>query len=193
MDFFQGIDYRNAVKSNSNMDCSQETDSKNYHIIHESNGDIFEGEVITKGDTNTKHGVGKLITKTGNIFEGVWRHNQIEGICKIRYNNGDIYEGQFSNGKQNGIGVKFIISSGERYEGQWVNGQMTGYGKYFFACDQQKVYTGQFYCGDLYGNGVLQTKDFIYRGMFKNGEFDGFGRYEDLKAQMIYEGNFYDG
>lgn len=75
-----------------------------------------------------------------------------------------------------------IISTGERYEGEWVNGQMTGYGKYFFACDQQKVYTGQFYCGDLYGNGLLQAKDFIYRGMFKNGEFDGFGRYEDLKA-----------
>lgn len=70
---------------------------------------------------------------------------------------------------------------------------MTGYGSYYFACDQHKVYTGQFYCGDLYGNGVLQTKDFIYRGMFKNGEFEGFGRYEDLKTQLIYEGNFYDG
>jgi hypothetical protein len=92
MDFFQGIDYQNAIKSSTNMDSSQEY-GKNFHIIHESNGDIFEGEVITKGDTITKHGVGKLISKTGNIFEGVWRHNQIDGICKIRYNNGDIYEG----------------------------------------------------------------------------------------------------
>ena len=118
------------------MEGQQEYDSKNFKIIHETNGDIYEGEVIKNDGTMAKHGVGKLITKTGNIFEGVWRQNQIDGICKIRYNNGDIYEGQFSNGKQNGVGVKFIVSSGERYEGQWVNGQMTGYGSYYFACDK---------------------------------------------------------
>lgn len=167
--------------------------SKNYNILHESNGDIFEGEIIQSGEQAIKHGVGKLITKTGNIFEGIWKQNQIDGICKIKYNNGDIYEGQFSNGKHNGVGVKFIVSSGERYEGQWVNGQMTGYGRFYFACDSSKVYTGQFYCGDFNGNGVLQTKDFIYRGLFENGEFDGFGRYEDLINYTIYEGNFNEG
>lgn len=29
--------------------------------------------------------------------------------------------------------------------------------------------------------------------MFKNGEFDGFGRYEDLNVHTIYEGNFSEG
>jgi hypothetical protein len=29
--------------------------------------------------------------------------------------------------------------------------------------------------------------------MFKNGEFDGFGRYEDLNVHIIYEGNFVEG
>jgi hypothetical protein len=29
--------------------------------------------------------------------------------------------------------------------------------------------------------------------MFKNGEFDGFGRYEDLNIHSIYEGNFIEG
>jgi hypothetical protein len=131
-DFFSGIDFRNALRLNSLDDI----DIKNFRILHEANGDIYEGEVVMMNEQLTKHGVGKLITKTGNIFEGFWKNNQIEGICKIRYNNGDIYEGQFSNGKQNGVGVKFIISSGERYEGQWVNGQMTGYGKYFFNGDE---------------------------------------------------------
>ena len=76
MDFFQGIDYRNAIKANSSfMECSQEYDSKNFKIIHDTNGEIYEGEVIKNGNYMTKHGVGKLITKTGNIFEGVWRQN----------------------------------------------------------------------------------------------------------------------
>lgn len=51
MDFFQGIDYRNAIKANSSfMECSQEYDSKNFKIIHETNGDIYEGEVIKNGN-----------------------------------------------------------------------------------------------------------------------------------------------
>jgi hypothetical protein len=46
MDFFQGLDFRNAMKLNSNIDSSQDNDSKNFKILHESNGDIYEGEVI---------------------------------------------------------------------------------------------------------------------------------------------------
>lgn len=87
LDFFQGIDFRNALRLN---DERLEIDSKHFRILHEPNGDIYEGEIVNQ---TTKHGVGKLISKAGNIFEGIWQNNQIEGICKIRYNNGDIYEG----------------------------------------------------------------------------------------------------
>lgn len=70
---------------------------------------------------------------------------------------------------------------------------MTGYGKYDFKTADNKVYIGQFYCGDMYGNGVEKTDNYIYRGMFKYGQYDGFGRFEDIKSQIIYEGNFEEG
>jgi len=109
------------------------------------------------------------------------------------YSNGDIYEGEFQHGKQTGMGVKHFVSSNEKYEGEWINGQMTGYGKYFFSSQDNKIYTGQFYHGDLYGNGVITTTKYIYRGMVKNGYFDGYGKLEDLNSQIIYEGNFKEG
>ena len=78
------------------------------------------------------------------------------------------------------MGRKHFVASNERYEGEWINGQMTGFGKYFFSSHDNKVYTGQFYNGDLYGNGVITTDNYTYRGMVKYGYFDGHGKLEDF-------------
>ena len=85
--------------------------------------------------------------------------------------------------------MKFIQLN-QLYQGQWINGQMTGNGKYFFNSEDNKIYTGQFFNGNMYGNGIVETTDYIYRGEVKDGLFDGFGRYEDLKTNLVYEGNF---
>jgi len=129
----------------------------------------------------------------GDFYEGSWVNGCIHGFCKIKYSSGDIYEGEFQNGKQTGIGVMYFTNSNERYEGQWINGKMTGNGKYFFSGKEMKKYTGQFFNGDIYGYGIMETVDYIYRGMVKNGLFDGFGRFEHLKDLEIYEGNFSEG
>jgi hypothetical protein len=71
LDNFQAIDFRNILRLN---DERQESDSKNFRILHEPNGDIYEGEFMHT-DQITKHGVGKLISKTGTIFEGIWKDN----------------------------------------------------------------------------------------------------------------------
>ena len=57
---------------------------------------------------------------------------------------------------------------------------MTGYGKLMHNTPDNNIYTGQFYCGHKSGNGVEKTDNYIYHGMFKYGQYDGFGRYEDL-------------
>mmetsp|Transcript_18879 Transcript_18879/g.32247 ORF Transcript_18879/g.32247 Transcript_18879/m.32247 type:complete len:96 (+) Transcript_18879:2-289(+) len=86
-----------------------------------------------------------------------------------------------------------FYSSNERYEGQWMRGQMTGFGQYYFSTPDKKSYAGQFFNGDMYGNGVMKTNDYVYRGMIKSGVFDGFGRFEDLQSGVVYEGNFKEG
>lgn len=71
--------------------------------------------MLTVNSVMIKNGVGRLIDQSGTIYEGVWNNNSIEGICKIIYNNGDVYEGQFKDNKQNGVGMKQMVTTGERY------------------------------------------------------------------------------
>ena len=70
---------------------------------------------------------------------------------------------------------------------------MTGNGKYFFNSEDNKIYTGQFFNGNMYGNGIIETNQWIYRGEVKDGLFDGFGRFENLRTKMVYEGHFIEG
>lgn len=120
-------------------------------------------------------------------------NGQIFGICKITYPNGDLYEGEVKDGMREGIGMMIFSQTNERYEGQWIKDQMTGFGNYFYSTPDHRQYSGQFYHGELYGNGVIQTTQFVYKGTVKNGLFDGFGRYQDLQTGLVYEGNFKDG
>jgi hypothetical protein len=95
-DPFTGIDFRNALKMNNSYDRTFNTDKinmENYKIIHEGNGDIYEGEVIKSNEFFIKHGFGRLINQSGIVYEGFWQNNEIEGICKIRYSQGNTYEG----------------------------------------------------------------------------------------------------
>lgn len=45
-------------------------------------------------------------------------------IKKIIYNNGEVYEGEFLNGKRHGFG-KFTFESGVIIEGIWINGKFS--------------------------------------------------------------------
>ena len=44
----------------------------------------------------------------------------MNGKGVYRFNNGDIYTGNFAAGKKNGIG-KYNYSNGDIYEGEWKN------------------------------------------------------------------------
>jgi len=34
----------------------------------------------------------------GDIYEGEWKNGKGEGNCVMKFNNGDIYEGEWKNG-----------------------------------------------------------------------------------------------
>ena len=67
-----------------------------------------------------------------------------------KYDNGDLYKGEFINGKRQGFGV-CIFANKERYEGIWKNDLMHSIGKY------------------TYNNGCT------YSGDFRNGVAEGIG------------------
>jgi len=42
---------------------------------------------------------------------------------------------------------------------------MTGFGKLFFNTSDKKQYIGQFFNGNINGNGAFLTENYIYRGL----------------------------
>ena len=55
--------------------------------------------------------------------------------------NGDIYEGQWHEGKRNGYGV-LTKRNGDHFEGHWVNDKREGQGSYYFS-EKAKLFVGE--------------------------------------------------
>lgn len=84
------------------------------------------------------------------------------------YSNGDVYEGEFHQGRCSGSGVYYFYMSG-RYEGDWVDGKYDGYGVETWACGSR--YRGQYRCGLREGYGIYRfyTGD-VYSGEWSSGQ-----------------------
>ncbi|KAK4397087.1 hypothetical protein Sango_1545300 [Sesamum angolense] len=89
------------------------------------------------------------------------------------YSNGDVYEGEFHEGKFSGGGVYYYQMSG-RYEGDWIDGKHDGYGVETWAMGSR--YRGQYRQGLRHGIGVYRfyTGD-MYAGEWSNGQSNGWG------------------
>jgi len=181
-------------------------------------GSIYEGEVNGK---STRHGKGKYIWSSGDIYEGNWVKGQIQGFGKMIYTNGDIYEGNWTDGKPEGEG-KYTCADGDVYQGlfkpngwtmnvekatlTYTNGNIyegdivecnpRNKGKLTYA--NGDVYEGNFvdgmgyYTGKNTGKYTWKNGD-IYVGEFeKDGSKTGTGKFI-WKNNDIYEGDFVNG
>ena len=129
----------------------------------------------------------KNITNEFNLlktkYEKVNNNGQIFKIKK--YDNGDIYEGEFKNGKQDGKGIYYYFY-GDRYDGEWKNDKREGKAIYYY-------YDGNRYDGG-WKNDKFEVKGIYYfksgsryEGDFHNDKFEGKGIY------YFNNGNRYEG
>jgi len=119
------------------------------------------------------------------------------GKGKMQFANGDVYEGDFVNGKLNGYGIA-IFANGDRYTGNWTNGQMHGNG--FFTYSNGSNYEGVWNNGKniekTSGNVKINITDEcgngVFEGVMKNGKPNGKGSaiYDNGTK---YEGDWKDG
>ena len=83
--------------------------------------------------------------------------------------NGDIYTGEFLNGKKHGHGV-LKTESNRIYDGGWQNDLPHGYGVNTFP--NGKIYKGEYREGRPFGEGQWVYSDgSTYTGKWINGEF----------------------
>ena len=102
-----------------------------------------------------------------------------------KYDNGDLYKGEFIDGKRQGFGI-CIFANKERYEGIWKNDLMHSIGKYTY--NDGSTYSGDFRNGVAEGIGTYTYKNNdIYKGYFfllENLYFDMKDLFNDL---MLYK------
>ncbi|KAA6376808.1 MAG: putative MORN repeat protein, partial [Streblomastix strix] len=93
------------------------------------------------------------------------------------------YVGQILHHKPHGSGKYCFSNEFYTYDGDWENGKMHGHGRMQFGSNANDFYDGEFYMGEIEGEGIRVWSDGRkYQGQWKNGERSGFGIYERLRV-----------
>ena len=124
----------------------------------------------------------------GDIYRGDFTDGKITGKGRYEWAHGSIYEGDFLDGMRDGKG-KFTWNYGDVYEGNYVKDLRRGKGKFTYA--NGEVYEGEFKDNKMHGEGKYTWPD----GRYYEGQYD-----KDLRSGKghlhwndgDYEGDFYD-
>lgn len=109
-------------------------------------------------------------------YEGNYKDGQKSGVGRMTFPNGDVYEGEWLDNKINGEGTYIYKKSGDIYSGTWVNGKKHGDGRYEFGADKS-MFVGNWEHGDFV-TGAWEFKGAgVYEGQFKLGRPIGEGKF----------------
>jgi len=121
-------------------------------------------------------GNGLMLFDNGDTYEGSWSQGKKNGTGKMTYRNGDTYNGSWENDMKHGHGV-YTWNNGCVYDGDYKNDKRNGAGTF-------KNWTGTIY------NGELWTGE--YYGLHVNNIFEGYGKFTITNGD-VFEGIFRDG
>lgn len=154
-------------------------------IMKYSEGDVYEGE----WNDDMMEGVGTMVYADGDKFTGSFIQGNFHGVGEYFYKNGDHYKGEWKNDAFDGEGM-YSDHKGSKYEGMWKEDKMHGRGKYLDAAGN--LYDGTFYQGKFHGAGKLNyVNGDYYEGEFRQGKRDGQGKCVDVDRNT-YEGMWSD-
>ena len=118
----------------------------------------------------------KKIYENGDIYEGEFSYGRPHNKGKLEFTINEIpytYVGEFANGKKQGKGNLSSKDNKYNYDGDWMNDKYEGFGALF---DKGEKYTGDFKNGNYHGNGCLYKingdilEGEFFEGKLKNGK-----------------------
>eukprot|EP01125_Pyxidicula_operculata_P000737 TRINITY_DN1068_c0_g1_i1.p1 TRINITY_DN1068_c0_g1~~TRINITY_DN1068_c0_g1_i1.p1 ORF type:complete len:733 (-),score=221.83 TRINITY_DN1068_c0_g1_i1:201-2399(-) len=142
-------------------------------------------------------GVGLYTWNTGNQYYGQFKDGQRTGYGifvwgtspkqpnseendnnnnnnnAVHKQSGDVYEGNFLNGKLQGEGT-YWYSNGDKYNGNWNGGDMDGKGT-LYVSSQQSIFNCYWKSGEAREGTWLSKEGHIYTGSFHQGKPHGKG------------------
>lgn len=140
----------------------------------------------------------------------------VSGYHEYTYPNGDVYEGEFKDGRRHGFGVftergtgnvyegewhrdlrhgSGVLTSGLKdfiYDGHWENDMRQGYGHCVIrGCE---TYSGNWSCNQFHGTGkYIDAEGAVYEGEFALGKKHGVGKQSSSAGGASYTGEWQDG
>lgn len=137
-----------------------------------------------------------LLLHTGNLAAECIVGDCMNGHGSYRYKNGNVYTGDFREGKRHGQGV-LEFKSGNRYDGEWRRDKMTGQATHTWAAGKSAgdKYIGQFVNGRFHGIGTYIDADGSrYEGEWKDRKRTGYGIFTFATGSKDrYIGQYVDG
>jgi len=118
------------------------------------------------------------------------------GVTRIYYPSGAVYEGNVREGKRHGLGIYTWNSTGDSYAGMWWAGLPHGLGIGEYASGA--AFCGEWYLGDRTGSGMyffaphLDEPHEEYAGQWRNDLPHGIGK-RVSKDGTVYIGNWRKG
>lgn len=110
----------------------------------------------------------------GDVYNGEWVAGEDEGqrvrhgIGVLRYGNDAVYTGRFKRDLRSGHGT-LTYANGDEYSGAWAEDMKEGDGRFTWA-ELGTSYDGQFESGTMHGHGRYTFADgCVYEGRFENG------------------------
>lgn len=194
---------KNNDLSNSSATTSQSSISSNSNKYIDINDNIKlrryvlkkgQDPVLWSGSTNRKNvpeGLGRMIFSDGQIYEGEIKNGQREGNGVNVWPNGQVYTGSWNCNSRSGRGTHRWID-GRTVTGPWLNGHL--HGRVFFTWPDGATYDGDTVKGQKEGRGIHTWKDGrVYSGQYNNGSENGFGTLTEEGQHTKYRGQFKNG
>ena len=108
------------------------------------------------------------INYDNGYYEGEIKDGKPYGFGTYRWNNGDVYTGEYVKGIRHGKG-KFVYANGNYYDGDWVDGKYHGHGIYHWNDGDQ--FEGEWQNDKRHGSGKwTYANGNYYTGVWEHGE-----------------------
>lgn len=147
------------------------------------NGDIYQGE-FRKGKI---HGNAIYTTQSGGTFEGTFIKGHLTGSGRENWVNGTEYEGEYYKNMHHGQG-KLKLSDGSMYIGEFNSDMAFGKGKKIW--DDNSFYQGEWKDNAMHGKGEFHySNGAIFQGNYSNNLMQGYGKLI-LPSQKVLEGEW---
>ncbi|XP_057312206.1 radial spoke head 1 homolog [Hydractinia symbiolongicarpus] len=163
------------------------SDDSDYEL--EGFGDTENDIGVYDGDRNAdgaRHGHGKACFPNGDIYEGEYEDGKRNGCGSYKFKAAK-YVGKYSNGKRQGDGQMYY-PDGSTYNGQWNDGDKNGVGVYTYP--NGDVYEGEWKDDQKHGKGVYTYKSTgtQFKGHWSQGVREGHAEW--INNDHSYKGYF---